>query len=208
MQRTLVLASSSSYRRQLLLRLLPSFQSRDPAIDESRGAGESPAALVQRLALNKALRLAPDFDDALIIGADQVACGENEFLGKPGNLSRAREQLRHCSGKTVTFYTGLCLLDTRTDDYDIACETYQVRFRTLSDAEIEAYLQVEQPFDCAGSFKSEGLGINLFEALQGKDPNTLIGLPLITLAGWLRRRGVNPLLLHSSAAASPGTADR
>ncbi len=204
MQPTLVLASSSPYRRRLLKRLLPVFRSEDPAIDESPEAGETAAELVKRLALAKARRLAPAFSRALIIGADQVACLGSEILGKPGNFDRARDQLRRCSGKSVTFYTGLCLLDTSTDEYDIGCEPYRVSFRTLSEREIEAYLRMEEPFDCAGSFKAEGLGINLFEALQGKDPNTLVGLPLITLATWLRRRGVNPLLLGESEVASPG----
>ena len=204
MQPTFVLASSSPYRRRLLKQLLPVFQSEDPAIDESRESGETAAELVKRLALAKARRLAPAFDRALIIGADQVACLDSETLGKPGNFDRARRQLRRCSGKSVTFYTGLCLLDTGTDEYDIGCETYRVKFRTLSEREIEAYLRMEKPFDCAGSFKSEGLGINLFEALRGKDPNTLVGLPLITLAAWLRRRGVNPLFLGDAESASQG----
>lgn len=195
MQRTIVLASSSPYRRQLLTRLLPSFRCEDPAIDESRLAGEQAAALVQRLAWTKSQRLAPRFDDALLIGSDQVACLQGRILGKPGNFANARDQLRRCSGEHVTFYTGLCLLDTGNGEYDLACETYSVHFRQLSDQEITAYLHAEQPYGCAGSFKSEGLGINLFEALEGKDPNTLIGLPLILLARWLRQRGVNPLLV-------------
>ncbi len=198
MQRKLVLASASPYRRQLLQRLMPSFQCQDPDIDESRRAGEAAPALVQRLAMSKAQRIAPNFDNALIIGADQVACLGDEILGKPGSFAPARDQLRRCSGETVTFYTGLCLLDTNNRDYDLDCETYRVQFRKLSLQEIDAYLRAEQPYDCAGSFKSEGLGINLFEALEGKDPNTLVGLPLITLARWLRRRGVNPLLSNAT----------
>ena len=201
MQRTIVLTSSSPYRRQLLAQLLPSFLSEDPAVDESRLAGETAESLVQRLAWTKSQRLAPRFSDALLIGSDQVACLQDRILGKPGNFTNARDQLYRCSGERVTFYTGLCLLDTKNGEYDLACETYSVKFRHLSCQEITAYLRAEQPYDCAGSFKSEGLGINLFEALEGKDPNTLVGLPLILLARWLRQRGVNPLFLATTPGA-------
>ncbi len=201
MQRTIVLTSSSPYRRQLLAQLLPSFLSEDPAVDESRLAGETAESLVQRLAWTKSQRLAPRFSDALLIGSDQVACLQDRILGKPGNFTNARDQLYRCSGERVTFYTGLCLLDTKNGEYDLACETYSVKFRHLSGQEITAYLRAEQPYDCAGSFKSEGLGINLFEALEGKDPNTLVGLPLILLARWLRQRGVNPLFLATTPGA-------
>jgi MAF protein len=193
MERKLVLASSSPYRRQLLMQLVPSFHSEDPAIDESREVGETATALVKRLALAKAQRLAPAFANALIIGADQVASLEGDILGKPGTFTRAREQLRRCSGRSLTFYTGLCLLDTSTDDFDLACETYQVEFRVLSDREIDTYLRREKPFDCAGSFKSEGLGITLFERLEGDDPNALIGLPLIRLIAMLESEGIDLL---------------
>lgn len=193
MARQLVLASSSTYRRALLQKILPQFEAAAPGVDESPHPGEAPVELVQRLALAKARALAGKFSDALIIGSDQVACLDGDILTKPGNFANARQQLQRCSGRRVEFATGLCLLDARSDEHDLLCEPFSVLFRELEDAEIDAYLRAETPYDCAGSFKAEGLGICLFESLQGKDPNTLVGLPLITLATLLRQRGVNPL---------------
>jgi MAF protein len=197
---TIVLASSSIYRRQLLGKLLENFEAGNPAIDETPYPEESPADLVQRLSLAKAQKLAREYANALIIGSDQVASLHGAVLTKPGGFNQAQNQLRRCSGQRVEFFTGLCLLDSESGEYDLVCETFAVQFRELSQNEIDAYLHREQPYDCAGSFKVEGLGICLFEALQGKDPNTLVGLPLITLADLLRRRGVNPLLVTQVSA--------
>lgn len=192
--RKLLLASSSPYRRQLLERLGLPFTTASPEVDESPLEGEAPAALARRLAERKALALAPEtFQPLLIIGSDQVASLDGEPLGKPGNHFRATEQLRAARGQTVTFYTGLCLYDARTGLQQSRCETFKVRFRTLSDAQIESYLKKETPYDCAGAFKMEGLGIRLFERLEGDDPNTLIGLPLIALTDLLLDVGVDPL---------------
>lgn len=198
MAQPIVLASSSSYRRQLLRRLLDEFETCDPAIDESRGTGESAEALVQRLALAKAKKVAPCYPDALIVGSDQAACINDEILGKPGDFPQAQQQLLRCSGQSLRFETGLCLLDSASGNYDLLCESFLVHFRTLSRLEIDAYLHREQPYDCAGSFKAEGLGICLFSALEGKDPNTLVGLPLIALSGLLRKHGCNPLLMDTA----------
>jgi MAF protein len=191
----IILASASRYRQQLLLRLLDDFEVCDADIDESRQPGEQAEALVTRLALSKVRQLASRFKEGLIIGSDQVACLAGDLLTKPGNFANAKQQLRRCSGQKVVFKTGLCLFDAVSGDYDLVCESFLVHFRQLTDAEITAYLRREQPYDCAGSFKVEGLGICLFRALEGSDPNTLIGLPLIRLAELLRKRGVNPLLL-------------
>lgn len=188
--RTLVLASTSPFRRELLQRLGVAFETLSPDVDESRLPGETPDRLVLRLAEAKARAGAARYPDALIIGSDQVAvCGE-DVLGKPGDHARARQQLARLSGHTVTFHTGLCLYDARSDRARVEMVPFAVRFRTLSDAQIERYLQREQPYGCAGSFKSEGLGISLFEALQGDDPNALVGLPLIRLVSWLNQAGI------------------
>ena len=199
MKQQIVLASSSSYRRQLLRKLLDEFETCDPAVDESQQIGEPAAALARRLALTKARQVAPRFPNALIIGSDQVACLGDDILGKPGDFPRAQQQLLRCSGKRVRFETGLCLLDSASGHFDLVCESFEVQFRTLIRTEIDAYLRREQPYDCAGSFKAEGLGICLFSALQGKDPNTLVGLPLITLSDLLRKHGCNPLLMGSAS---------
>jgi len=188
--RTLVLASTSPYRRTLLERLGVAFETLSPEVEESRRPAESPRDLVCRLAEAKARAGAAQFPDALIIGSDQVAvCGE-DILGKPGNHARASEQLARLSGQRVSFYTGLCLYDARNERARVELVPFDVIFRRLDAAQIERYLQREQPYNCAGSFKSEGLGISLFEALQGDDPNALIGLPLIRLVSWLNDAGV------------------
>lgn len=186
----LVLASSSPFRKALLQKLQLPFTTDSPDIDETPLANESIEAMVTRLAEAKARALGPRHPDALIIGSDQSAALNQQVLQKPGNFDKAFEQLRAASGKTITFYTGLCLYNTSTDQAEALCEPYTVTFRNLSDNEISHYLQREQPYNCAGSFKSEGLGISLFEKLQGKDPNTLIGLPLITLCQMLRKNGM------------------
>ena len=186
----LLLASSSPFRRQLLDKLGLNFIHQSPDIDESRLAGESPVALVMRLAREKAAALADSHPDTLIIGSDQVAVIGDRVLGKPGTREKAIEQLSAASGQRVTFLTGLCLLNTATGRTQVACDPFHVQFRTLRPAQIERYVDAEQPLNCAGSFKSEGLGIVLFKALEGRDPNTLVGLPLILLTEFLAAEGV------------------
>ncbi|WP_462320061.1 Maf family protein [Halochromatium sp.] len=191
--RSLVLASTSPFRQELLSRLGLDFATAAPDCDETRLADEPPLTLVQRLAEAKARAVVSQFPDALIIGSDQVACLDNQVLGKPGTRERAFAQLRQASGRSVLFATGLCLYDARNDHAQVCYEPYQVHFRALSDPEIAGYLDREQPFGCAGSFKSEGLGVALFERLEGVDPTSLIGLPLIRLCELLRGAGVDPL---------------
>ena len=187
----LLLASSSPFRRQLLDKLGLDFIHQSPDIDESRLAGESPVALVMRLAREKAGALAGSHPDTLIIGSDQVAVIGDRVLGKPGNREKAIEQLSAASGQRVTFLTGLCLLNTATGRTQVACDPFHVQFRTLRPAQIERYVDAEQPLNCAGSFKSEGLGIALFKAMEGRDPNTLVGLPLILLTEFLAAEGIS-----------------
>lgn len=186
----LVLASSSPFRKQLLQKLQLPFTARSPDVDESRHDGESASALVQRLAEAKAKALAPDFPEALIIGSDQVALCDNSILGKPGSVDKAIQQLSQCSGKVVRFETGLCLYNSQSGRSQLACIPFHVHFRQLSQAQIERYVELEQPLNSAGSFKSEGLGICLFSKLEGDDPNALIGLPLIELTDMLANEGV------------------
>ena len=202
----LVLASTSPYRRALLERLGLPFTAVAPDVDESRHAGESAPGLVVRLAEAKARAVAPAHPGALIIGSDQVAVIEDRVLGKPGNRERAIEQLTLAAGKTVVFYTGLCLLNAATGRARILCEPFQVGFRRLSQAQIAGYVDRECPFDCAGGFKSEGLGIALFERLVGDDPNALIGLPLIRLVELLASEGVDVLVAPQTGPA--GASDR
>ncbi|MEQ8231090.1 MAG: Maf family nucleotide pyrophosphatase [Gammaproteobacteria bacterium] len=180
-RRTLVLASSSPYRRALLERLRLPFHAVAPDIDERPRAGETPPALVQRLARAKATALAPAWPDALVIGSDQVAVNAGRILGKPGDHASACAQLRAASGREVSFPTGLCVLDTATGRSRTEVVTTTVLFRPLDDATIGAYLAAEEPYDCAGSFKVEGLGIALFERVTSDDPSALTGLPLIGL---------------------------
>ncbi len=189
----ILLASSSTYRRQLLQKLGLEFSWAAPDIDEAAGPGEAPESLVKRLALDKAQALAPSHTKHLIIGSDQVASFDGEILGKPLGFERAFAQLSRFSGKSVDFLTGLCLLNSQCGQYQLSLETYRVKFKTLTPEQITCYLEREQPYDCAGSFKSEGLGICLFDALEGEDPNTLIGLPLIALTRMLIKEGVDPL---------------
>ena len=186
----IVLGSTSPYRRQLLERLGIDFVTASPDIDESPRIHESPETLVIRLAEYKARAVAGDFPKSLVIGSDQVACIEGEILGKPGSKTAAITQLTRASGKKVTFLTGLCLLNTSTGHAQTLCEPFHVHFRSLGSGQIERYLDSEKPYDCAGSFKSEGLGIALFERLEGDDPNALVGLPLIRLIGLLASEGV------------------
>lgn len=194
-RKPLLLASSSPYRKALLKRLRIPFTCASPDIDESPQHQESGESLATRLAENKARALADRFPGHWIIGSDQVAClPDGSVLSKPGNHEQATNQLRKSSGHRVLFLTGLALLDADSGKLESLCEPYNVRFRELTDQEIEAYLLQEKPYDCAGSFKMEGLGITLFDALEGRDPNSLVGLPLIALSDILRRWGRNPLL--------------
>jgi septum formation protein len=186
----LVLASTSPFRRQLLEKLSLPFVTDAPDADESPRNGESAAGLVERLAVDKARAVARRHPAALIIGSDQVACVDGRILGKPGNRERAIEQLTAAAGRTVTFLTGLSLLNSGTGRIQQAVETFEVRFRRLGPEQISRYVDHERPFDCAGSFKSEGYGITLFDAMSGSDPNTLIGLPLIRLVSMLGEEGV------------------
>ncbi|QTP58696.1 septum formation inhibitor Maf [Billgrantia antri] len=189
----LVLASSSRWRRQLLDRLGLPYAWASPDIDETAHPDETPQALVHRLALTKASRVAEEYPAHLVIGSDQVAVFDGDILGKPGNAATARAQLARFAGRRVTFLTGLALIDTRNARHWVCHERYDVVFRRLSDAEIARYVEREQPLDSAGSFRMEGLGIALFEKLEGDDPNTLIGLPLIRLCQLLREAGLDPL---------------
>jgi septum formation protein len=188
--RSLILASSSRYRRALLENLGLPFTTAAPNLDESPHTGETAERQVLRLARLKAGAVAAGKPDALVIGSDQLAVCEGQVLGKPGCHERALAQLRQLSGRTVTFHTGLCLLDSATGREQVARVPFEVRFRALEDATLERYLRREQPYDCAGSFKSEGLGITLFRWLRGDDPSALIGLPLIALVTMLEAEGV------------------
>ena len=195
--RPLVLASTSPFRRELLARLGLPFTTQAPTTDESPQPGETAPALVVRLAQAKAASVAQlvgQVDSgALVIGSDQVAVLDDIIIGKPGNHAQAMAQLRQASGRTVTFYTGLCLLDCANRQHQSAVEPFQVQFRPLTTAMIDAYLRREQPYQCAGSFKSEGLGVVLFERWIGDDPTSLIGLPLIRLTRMLENAGISIL---------------
>ena len=188
--RQLVLASTSPFRRELLNRLEISFKTANPQTDESALPGESPEELALRLSEAKARAVVPLFPDALIIGSDQVAHLGDEVFGKPGTEARAIAQLQRMRGQTVVFHTALALLNTRTGHLQVEGIPTQVRFRNLSDDEIRRYVAKEQPLDCAGSAKSEGLGITLLDAMPGEDPTALIGLPLIALSRMLRAEGL------------------
>ncbi|WGL97310.1 Maf family protein [Arsenophonus sp. aPb] len=191
--KSIVLASMSSSRYQLLEKLGLPFTADAPNIDETPLINESATSLVTRLATEKAKSLVIKYPTHLIIGADQVGLLEHQIIGKPLTHTAAIKQLKQASGKKITFYTGLCLFDSETRKYETKCELFTVYFRHLNDTEIENYLIKEQPYQCAGAFMSEGLGITLFEKLVGQDPNTLIGLPLISLINMLRTHGINPL---------------
>lgn len=186
----LVLASTSSYRQMLLERLSIPFELARPDTDETPLPGEPPATTAERLAAEKARAVAAAWPDALIIGSDQVAYLGDQVFGKPGTESRAIAQLQQMSGQTVVFHTALALLNTRSGRLQTEGIPTRVRFRTLTEAEIRRYVAKEQPLDCAGSAKSEGLGISLLDALSGDDPTALIGLPLIALSRMLRAEGL------------------
>lgn len=187
----LVLASTSPFRKAILERLGIPFVTAAPAVDEQARPGEAPEELVARLSEAKARAVADQFPDALIIGSDQVAVVDGKIVGKPGTHEAALQQLRNASGHTVRFVTGLCVLNSVSGNAEVEVVPFEVTFRPLSDAQIERYLQREKPYNCAGSFRSEGLGIALFEKMHGDDPNALIGLPLIRLITLLGNAGLS-----------------
>jgi len=191
--RPLILGSTSPYRRELLARLRLPFTIEAPAVDESPLPGESPVALAQRLALAKAQTVAQRHPQAVVIGSDQVADLQGQALGKPGEHARAVAQLRRMQGQTVVFHTAVAVVCAATRFEQVELAQVRVRFRPLSEAEIEAYLRAEQPYDCAGSAKSEGLGIVLLDAIESDDPTALVGLPLIRTARLLRAAGLQLL---------------
>ena len=186
----LVLASTSPFRRMLLERLDLPFSTCSPEVDESVLPGESPLELVNRLSEAKARAALVSHPDALIIGSDQVAIVDGKIVGKPGEHAAAFQQLRNASGKTVRFLTGLCLLNARTHAVQLDVVHYEVTFRKLDDSKIENYLRHDEPYGCAGSFRSEALGVALFQRMSGDDPNALMGLPLIRLIEMLEKEGV------------------
>jgi septum formation protein len=189
----LILASSSPYRRELLARLMIPFEVMAPDVDEIPAPGEAPQALVERLAVAKAQAVARQHANALVIGSDQVAVYDGKIVGKPLTHERAVDQLRMASGKAVMLYTGLALINSASGRVQSEVIPFRVVFRALSDSQIENYLRREQPYHCAGSVKSEGLGIALLERFEGDDPNALIGLPLIRLVRMLEREGLTAI---------------
>ncbi|HEX5686745.1 MAG TPA: Maf family nucleotide pyrophosphatase [Ideonella sp.] len=196
----LVLGSTSRYRRELLERLRLPFDVQSPQVDESPQPGEAPAALAQRLALAKARAVAAaSHDDTVVIGSDQVADVDGEPIGKPGTHERAVAQLRRMSGRTIVFQTAVAVARASTGFEQVRLAPVRVRFRDLGDAEIERYLRLEQPYDCAGSAKSETLGIALLSAIESDDPTALVGLPLIRTCELLRAAGLDPLLATGQA---------
>lgn len=193
MMTPLILASTSPFRQTLLAKLGLPFMAAAPDCDETPRPDESAQELVQRLALAKAQALAEDYPNHWIIGSDQVCVLDGVITGKPHTVANACQQLSAASGKVITFYTGLALIQPQSQQQQVIVEPFNVHFRTLSDEEIRYYVEKEQPLNCAGSFKSEGMGICLFERLEGRDPNTLIGLPLIALNEMLIKVGINAL---------------
>jgi septum formation protein len=186
----IILASTSPFRKSVLEKLGLAFDCHTPEVDETPHAGETPAQLVERLSIAKAQAVAAHYQQGLIIGSDQVAVIDDEILGKPGNHENAIAQLERASDKTVTFLTGLALVNAASGAIQAEVVPFKVVFRPLSHSQIVNYLHAEQPYNCAGSFKSEGLGIALFERLEGDDPNALIGLPLIRLIRMLEKEGL------------------
>lgn len=189
----LILGSTSRYRHELLSRLRVPFTVAAPDVDETPHAGETPEALARRLARAKAYAVAAKYPDAVVIGSDQVADLHGEPLGKPGNHARAVQQLQRMRGQTVVFQTAVAVVCLATQFEQVDLAPVNVRFRDLSDAEIEAYLRAEEPYDCAGSAKSEGLGIALLDTIDNDDPTALIGLPLIRTSRMLRAAGIDLL---------------
>jgi septum formation protein len=193
MKQTLILASSSEFRRELLQKLEIPFRSISPRVDETPLDGEKPHETALRLAQVKARKIGDEYPHALVIGCDQVATLDGEQLGKPLNHINATKQLQRMRGREVTFHSALCLYNAATGNMQAEVVPYIVRFRQLSDEKIENYLIKEQPYQCAGSAKSEGLGIALIERMIGEDPNALIGLPLIKLINMLENENISVL---------------
>jgi septum formation protein len=191
--RVLILGSTSPYRRELLERLRWPFEVVAPQVDEAARPGEAPSALALRLAWAKARAVAATRPEAVVIGSDQVAELDGQPIGKPGSHDRAVAQLQRLSGRQVAFHTAVAVVCQQTQYAQASMATVQVRFRQLTDAQIERYLQLEQPYDCAGSAKCETLGISLLEAIDSDDPTALVGLPLIRTARLLREAGIDPL---------------
>jgi len=189
----LVLASTSPFRKAILDKLGVDFDTASPETDETALENESPQQLVERLSIAKAKAVADKVDNSLVIGSDQVSVINGEIIGKPHTHENAVKQLQNASGKTVTFYTGLCLYNSATQQYQSEVVPFNVVFRELSEQQINSYLNKEEPYNCAGSFKSEALGIVLFEKLEGEDPNTLMGLPLIRLVKMLEQENFSIL---------------
>ncbi|MDP8567079.1 Maf family nucleotide pyrophosphatase [Methylophilus aquaticus] len=192
----LILASSSRYRREVLQKLHLPFESLSPEIDETPLQGESPEQTALRLAEAKARKVAEHHPGALIIGCDQVATVDGQQIGKPGNHTNAVRQLSMLSGREVIFHSALCLYNSGNQHMQSTLVPYHVKFKTLTPDQIEHYLQLEQPYDCVGSAKSEGMGIALLDYMRGDDPNALIGLPLIALVNMLQNAGVDVLSPH------------
>lgn len=201
MPAALILASTSRYRRELLLRLRLPFEVVAPAVDETPLAGEAPADLAKRLALAKAREVARRHPAAVVIGSDQVADLDGEPIGKPGTHERAVAQLSRMSGRMVVFQTAVAVVHADQGFEKVALAPVRVRFRPLDAAEIERYLRLEQPYDCAGSAKSETLGIALLDAIDSDDPTALVGLPLIRTCALLRAAGLDPLAAVALTAA-------
>ncbi|HIO92702.1 MAG TPA: septum formation inhibitor Maf [Leucothrix mucor] len=191
MQQQIILSSTSPFRKELLQRLSIPFITDSPDIDETALKDEAPEDYVRRLSLEKAQAVAKNHPNALIIGSDQCSVLKGEIRGKPGNHINAVKQLQQSSNERVSFLTGLCLLDSKTNNFQLDMIPFHVDFRVLTNNEIETYLKAEEPYACAGSFKSEGLGISLFNRLEGDDPTALIGLPLIRLSSMLRQHGIS-----------------
>ena len=195
---TIVLGSTSPFRKSILDKLNISFETDKPLVDETSLPNETAEQLVERLAILKAQVVAERWSDALVIGSDQVALFENEILGKPHTHENAVKQLTRFSGNKVTFLTGLSVIESKTGKTISLVEPFEVHFKQLSNNDIESYLLAEKPYNCAGSFKSEALGICLFEKLVGEDPNTLIGLPLIKLVDMFKQFGFDVLTAQQS----------
>lgn len=189
----LILASTSPFRKNILDKLGVDFDTASPETDETALENEKPQQLVERLSIAKAKAIADKVSDSLVIGSDQVSVINGEIIGKPHTHENAVKQLQKASGKTVTFYTGLCLYNSTTQQYQSEVVPFDVVFRDLDEQLIENYLRKEEPYNCAGSFKSEALGIILFEKLEGDDPNTLMGLPLIRLVKMLEKENFSIL---------------
>ncbi|AZZ91538.1 septum formation inhibitor Maf [Hahella sp. KA22] len=188
---SIILGSTSPYRAALLQKLNLSFQQAAPPFDENTTPDSRPKDIAINFAKGKAESLRKQFPDHLIIGSDQTAALDGQLLRKPGDKANAIKQLTACSGKSVTFYSGMALINTRLNTIRTCVDWQTVYFRELSKEEIERYLELEEPYDCVGSFKVEGLGISLFEKIEGKDPNTLVGLPLIDLITLLKKEGLH-----------------